>query len=53
MADSTYVRLAEAVLIAHQRYKDGCLCGWHELGRSHAVHVVEVLVTAGAIKERP
>ena len=52
MAGSTYERLAEAVLIAHQRHKGGCLCGWNELGKSHVEHVTNVLVTAGAIKEK-
>ncbi len=29
-----------AVLVAHQRHRsDACLCGWAELGKSHAEHV--------------
>jgi hypothetical protein len=32
------------VLIAHQRRDAGsCLCGWAELGRSHASHQVDAL----------
>lgn len=54
MSDYTYRRLAAAVLTAHQRYtSDGCLCGWAELGRSHADHVAEVLDAAGALRGSP
>ena len=54
MNDGTYRRLAEAVLVAHQRRDSGsCLCGWSELGRSHAAHVAAVLEVAGALKDRP
>ena len=28
------------VLVAHQRHRGGCLCGWNELGRSHPAHIV-------------
>jgi hypothetical protein len=37
------------VLVYHQREKDGggCICGWFELGRSHAVHQVTELHEAG------
>lgn len=54
MSDGTYRRLAEAILVAHQR-KDigGCLCGWAKLGRSHAAHVAEILEVAGALRDRP
>jgi hypothetical protein len=41
---------AEAVLIAHQRLDiKGCLCGWSELGKSHAGHQVRMLVGAGVL----
>jgi len=52
--DSTYVDLAEAVLVAHQREDGGggCLCGRLMLGGSWAVHVAEVLDAAGALKGR-
>ena len=54
MNDGTYRRLAEAVLVAHQRRDSGsCLCGWSELGRSHAAHVAGVLEVAGALRDRP
>ena len=54
MSDLTYRRLASAVLVAHQRRDAGsCLCGWSELGRSHAGHVAEVLDAAGALRDRP
>ena len=52
--DGTYRRLAVAVLVAHQRYDMGsCLCGWSELGKSHAEHVAQVLEDAGALRGRP
>jgi hypothetical protein len=45
---------AEAVLVAHQRYDiKGCLCGWSELGRSHARHVVAKLREAGVLNDAP
>lgn len=41
---------AEAILIAHQRRDVGsCLCGWAELGKSHAGHQVAVLREAGLL----
>lgn len=50
-ADPTYRRLAASILVAHQR-KDAatCLCGWSELGHSHAEHVAEILDLAGALR---
>ncbi|WP_213002665.1 hypothetical protein [Winogradskya consettensis] len=43
-------RRAEALLIAHQRRDvQGCLCGWAELGKSHAGHQVGVLREAGLL----
>lgn len=41
---------AEAILVAHQR-RDfrSCLCGWSELGRSHARHQVAMLHEAGVL----
>lgn len=42
--------LAEAILIAHQRHDvRSCLCGWAELGRSHARHQVAMLREAGVL----
>lgn len=50
----TYERLAAAVLVAHQRRDSAsCLCGWSELGRSHADHVASVLAAAGALQTVP
>ena len=44
--------LAEAILIAHQRHTIGsCLCGWAELGRSHAGHQVAMLREAGLLTD--
>lgn len=41
---------AEAILIAHQRRDVGsCLCGWSELGKSHAGHQVAELRAAGLL----
>lgn len=51
MGDATYLWLAEAVLVAHQRHRGGCLCGWSELGKSHAAHVAQVLDAAGALRK--
>jgi hypothetical protein len=40
------------VLIAHQRRDAGsCLCGWAELGRSHAAHQADALREAGLLAE--
>ena len=51
-ADTTYQDLTEAVLVAHQRLEGGrgCLCGWGELGASHAAHVARVLHQVGALR---
>ena len=41
---------AEAILIAHQRRDVGsCLCGWSELGKSHAGHQAAELRAAGLL----
>ncbi len=41
---------AHAVLTAHQRWEGGgCLCGWNELGRSHARHQADELERAGLL----
>lgn len=42
---------AEELLVAHQRHRSGCLCGWAELGKSHPGHQVEVLRKAGLLRE--
>ena len=45
-------RQAEAILISHQRRDVGsCLCGWAELGKSHAGHQVAMLRDAGLLAE--
>ena len=52
--DGTYIRLAAAVLVAHQQSKDSsCLCGRVRLGESWARHVAEVLDAAGALQVVP
>jgi hypothetical protein len=44
---------AEAVLVAHQRFDIGsCLCGWAELGKSHAGHQVAMLRRAQLLNDR-
>ena len=54
MNDGTYLWLATAILTAHQRRDEAsCMCGWSELGRSHATHVAHVLDGAGALRDRP
>lgn len=54
MSDLTYRRLAEFVLVAHQRRSDGnCLCGELELGDSWAIHVAHILDVAGALRRKP
>lgn len=41
---SEQIEAAARVLVAHQRHRSAsCLCGWAELGRSHAAHQVEAL----------
>lgn len=40
---------AEEVLIAHQRHRGGCLCGWSELGKSHPGHQVAMLRDAALL----
>ena len=45
-------RQAEAILISHQRRDVGsCLCGWAELGKSHAGHQVAKLREAGLLAQ--
>lgn len=52
--DGTYVRLAAAVLVAHQRYDIGnCMCGELGLGESWADHVAITLHAVGALRDRP
>jgi len=49
--DTTHEDLTTAVLVAHQRRdSSSCLCGWDELGASHARHVALVLRAAGALR---
>jgi hypothetical protein len=43
---------AEAILIAHQRHRGGCLCGWSELGRSHPGHQVAMLREAALLNDQ-
>lgn len=51
MTHAEVMRRTEEVLVAHQR-KDSqfCLCGWGELGRSHAAHVAKMLKHAGVLR---
>lgn len=43
---------AEMILVAHQRYSiEGCLCGWSELGKSHAKHQATMLREAGLLAQ--
>lgn len=44
---------AEAILIAHQRHRGGCLCGWDVLGKSHPGHQVAMLRDAGLLGDLP
>jgi len=54
MNDGTYKRLAEAILVAHQRRSDSnCMCGELELGDSWAIHVVGLLDVSGALRDSP
>jgi hypothetical protein len=52
--DRTVDETAAAILTAHQRrdYRR-CLCGWSELGRSHAAHQVAMLREAGLLADDP
>jgi len=50
--DGTYINLASAILVAHQRRNDGnCLCGKLALGESWAMHVAILLNNVGALRE--
>lgn len=50
----TVTAAAEATLVAHQRLDiTGCLCGWSELGKSHACHQVQMLTDAGVLAATP
>lgn len=54
MPDMTADVTAEVILIAHQRRDIGsCLCGWSELGRSHAGHQVAMLREAALLNDAP
>ncbi|WP_069765973.1 MULTISPECIES: hypothetical protein [unclassified Streptomyces] len=45
---------AELILVAHQRRDiSSCLCGWAELGKSHARHQVAMLREAGLLRDEP
>lgn len=45
-------RRAEAILISHRRLDiKGCLCGWADLGKSHAGHQVAMLREAGLLAQ--
>lgn len=53
MADDwTVDATAEDILVAHQRHSPShCLCGWSELGLSHADHQVQMLRRAGVLRQ--
>lgn len=54
MTDGTYVGLARAVLVAHQRTSTSdCLCGGLDPGDSWSVHVARILDAAGALNRPP
>jgi hypothetical protein len=43
------VEAAGGVLVYHQRRDiSSCMCGWSELGRSHAAHQAELALEAAA-----
>jgi len=42
---------AELILIAHQRHRGGCLCGWSELGKSLPGHQAAMLREAGLLPD--
>lgn len=42
---------AELILVAHQRHRGGCLCGWSELGKSLPGHQAAMLREAGLLRE--
>ncbi len=47
------VERAKALLIIHQRTESlECLCGWNDLGKSHAQHQAEVLSDFGLLVSR-
>ncbi len=48
---ATKLREAELILIAHQRHRGGCLCGWSELGKSHPGHQAVMLREAGLLPD--
>lgn len=49
----TKLQDAEMVLIAHQRHRGGCLCGWAELGKSLPGHQAAMLRQAGLLPDEP
>lgn len=50
---SAAVQDAELVLVAHQRHRGGCLCGWSELGKSLPGHQAAMLREAGLLTGEP
>lgn len=43
---------AQLILVAHQRRDiSSCLCGWAELGKSHARHQAAMLREAGLLRD--
>lgn len=51
--DVTKLQEAELILIAHQRHRGGCLCGWSELGKSLPGHQAAMLREAGLLPDEP
>lgn len=49
----TKLQAAERILIAHQRHRGGCLCGWSELGKSLPGHQAVMLREAGLLSDEP
>jgi len=47
------MQAAELILVAHQRHRGGCLCGWNELGKSLPGHQAAMLREAGLLHDEP
>ncbi|NUS82768.1 MAG: hypothetical protein HOY75_08440 [Streptomyces sp.] len=47
------VQQAELILVAHQRHRGGCLCGWNELGKSLPGHQAAMLREAALLPDDP
>ncbi len=53
MTTITPLQAVETVLIAHQRMDiRSCLCGWGDIGKSHATHVGKLVIEALRVPEQ-